>query len=188
MIKHYRVTEILEVFSDFDSIPRQILENASDRGNRVHDYCSRYALGGTVLIVDEDCKPYFDSFKKWFDEFVEEVFLSEERFYIDSAMLTGKLDLYCRVEGMGDALVIDIKTPQQQKCSWELQTAAYQWLLSENGHTPSGRGVLMLSKKGSMAKFVKHDQYLFCKELYTGLLEAYKYFDMRGENKYTREK
>jgi hypothetical protein len=176
------------MFSDFDHIPPKIIDNAKDRGTRVHDYCSRHALGGTILSIDKDCEPYFESFTKWFDEYVEEVFFSEERYYFDSAMLTGKLDLYCRAEGIGDALVIDIKTPQKQKASWLLQTAAYQWILEGNGLNPSGRGVLMLSNKGKMAKFVKHYRYEESRDLYKGLLDAYAFFDIAGENKYSKEK
>ncbi|MCK5345919.1 MAG: hypothetical protein KAR20_21060, partial [Candidatus Heimdallarchaeota archaeon] len=110
--KHYRVTSILEPFIDFSHIPPSVLENASDRGTRVHDYCSRYAMGGIVVCIDDDCKPYFKSFKQWFDQFVKEVHISEVRFYSDLAKLTGKLDLFCKVEGISEGVLIDLKTPQ----------------------------------------------------------------------------
>ena len=182
------MSSVLGIFSDFDGIPPKILNNAADRGTRVHDYCSRYALGGTILSIDDDCKPYFKSFTKWFDMLVKEVFISEERLFCDTRNLTGKLDLFCKVEGISGALVIDIKTPQQYKGGWMLQTAAYQWLLEENGYEPLKRGVLMLSNKGKIAKFVENTEYAFCKNLFSGLLRAYSFYDNLGENKYEREK
>lgn len=185
--KYYRVTSILSPYSDYDHIPRETLEKASDRGTRVHDYCSAYALGATVIGIDDDCKPYFNSFKEWFDMLDVEVFFSEKRFFSKKAMLTGKIDLVCRVEGVSDCVVIDIKTPQSQLVSWKLQTAAYQWLLKDNGHTVVHRGCLMLSNKGRTAKFARYDDFEEAWGIYKGLLEAYTYFDAVGQNKFSRK-
>lgn len=187
MDKYYRVTSILSPYSDYDHIPKETLERASVRGSRVHDYCSAYALGGTVIDVDEDCKPYFKSFKKWFNMLEVEVFFSEKRFFSKKAMLTGKLDLFCRVDGISDAVVIDIKTPQSHLATWQLQTAAYKWLLRDNGFTVMDRGCLMLSRNGAVAKFVRHDNFDDAWGIYKGLLDAYAYFDCVGQNKYSRE-
>lgn len=187
MDKYYRVTSILSPYSDYDLIPPGTLKKASDRGSSVHDYCSAYALGGTVIDVDDDCKPYFKSFKEWFDMLNVEVFFSEKRFFSRKAMLTGKLDLFCSIEGISDCVVIDIKTPQSHLATWQLQTAAYQWLLQDNGFTVMNRGCLMLKKDGRMAKFVEHKDFDGAWGIYKGLLEAYAYFDIVGENKYSRK-
>ncbi len=187
--KYYRVTEVLQPFSDFDHIPEKNVKRAADRGQRVHDYCSAYALGGTIIDVDIDCKPYFKSFKLWFNEYVTEVHISEQRFYSRGDMLTGKLDLYCFSQSMGGNLIIDIKTPQIYSASWQLQTAAYQRLLMVNEITPAinGRGCLMLSRKGHMAIFKPQEDFEGAWNIYQGLLNAYIFFDLSGVNRYTRQ-
>lgn len=176
----YRVTQILERFSDFGSIPNEVLLTATDRGTRVHDYCSSHALGGTLLNIDDDCAPYFDSFTQWFDKYVTTVHFSEERFYDEKKMLTGKIDLYCFSEEMGGNIIIDIKTPQNYIPIWQLQIAAYQKLMENQDFHPKidRNGCLMLNKNGKMARYIPLQDYETIWNLFEGLLNIHVFLNI----------
>lgn len=163
-----RVTEILSPWTNFDSIPPDVLRNAADRGTRVHAHCEHYANLAQLYAcgmfdmssVESDCLPYVLSYTQWFDENVEEVYLQEERIYCDEHLFCGKPDCIVRLKNdkPGHLTIIDIKTPQSPSLSWMLQLGAYQYLVEtyKPEYTISRRGALMLKKTGSEAKFVEY--------------------------------
>lgn len=170
-----RVTEVLSPFSDFSHIEPAVLANAADRGSRVHDYCEAHAKHLFVFDVDKDCKPYFESFKRWFDETVEEVAVVEERFYSDTYRITGKVDLICRLKGDECFSIVDYKTPASVSLTWDLQSAAYRLLTADRVPTER-RLILMLPKDGSDAKVIEFTNHEQAQELYLNALKLYRYF------------
>jgi len=142
-----RVTEIISPWSGLDKIPEATLQYAADRGTRVHSYCTRYAIGDFVVSVDADCRPYFDSFRRWFDSQVESVLLAEERFIHPLLNYTGQIDLYVILKSAESALV-DIKTPVTSYPIWAMQLSAYRSLLAAHNHFPERIGSLQLSPEG----------------------------------------
>lgn len=162
-----RVTEILSPWVDFSKIDPQVLQNAADRGTRVHLHCENYAnlLGlhachmFDLTTVDDQCLPYVQSYIGWFDENVDAVYECEKRVYCDQQMFCGKPDQIVHLKGdPEDCLtLIDIKTPASKQKSWNLQTAAYMYLI--NFYTDisvSKRGTLMLKKSGKVGVFSEH--------------------------------
>lgn len=161
-----RVTQVIGYWNDFSSIPQDVLSKAADRGTRVHKYCEEYCrlfqIFGTAFFdkegVDADCKPYVISFINWFDKMVVRVTLQEERLYDDEYMVCGKPDFVGELVGdNGYTSLIEIKTPQQHKKSWAVQTAGYCRLLHVNGmQVPRRRLALILDKDGGPARIVEY--------------------------------
>jgi hypothetical protein len=140
--KYPSVTEILEPWVDFSMVKPEVLRAAQIRGNVVHDVCAGYAkFGFTAKAVPQRYRGYFDSFRRWFDEEVEEVLAAEERIFCDALRVCGQLDLLIRLRHYPDNLpiIVDIKTPTVSQKTWEAQVAAYKFL-AEN-HT----GMLLLT-------------------------------------------
>lgn len=187
--KHFRVTEVLEPFVDFSMIPPQVLENASRRGNRVHDLCEDYVKTGETFCPVLSDKPYLESFMKWFDSRVEVYYFAEHRITSDSARLTGQIDLLVKMKGDAEgATLVDIKTCAQEAVSWKLQTAAYQWLCEEELKcVVIRRGSLLLNKNGGGPNFFEYDDYSYHWKVFKGLLETHMFFDHHEENPYRKK-
>lgn len=160
MERYRRVTEILSPFTDFSMIAPHVLENAADRGTRTHHFCELYIKNLLIEPVDEDCKPYFESFVQWYDFMVSEVLHVEQRLFCDDWKITGQIDLICRLKDSDTIYIVDLKTPQSTSKTWALQTAAYQYLAEKNFGIKVGyRGCLMLNKNGDVPKMVGYENY-----------------------------
>lgn len=163
---YQRITEILSVFSDFSQIDPATLANAADRGTRTHKFCELYINNLLLQPIDEDCKPYFESFVKWFDEMVKEVVYCEERLLCDKFKITGQIDLLLTLKGENKPIIVDLKTPQSESKTWRLQTAAYLYLARQNWDKDiNRRACLMLDRNGGEPKFKEYaskgDEQLF---------------------------
>lgn len=175
-----RVTEVLKPYSGLDGIDERVLARAADRGTRVHDFCELYARNLLIEDPDEDCKIYVEAFKEWFDNAVDEVIMMEERLNSATYKLSGKFDLLVRFKGDDELTIVDIKTPQNQSKTWNLQTAAYRILLRDvKGIEANRRGCLMLpndSPTKRSAKFVEFVDHEVDQDLYLSALQLYRFF------------
>lgn len=164
-----RVTEVLERYSDFSNVPEHHLKNASDRGSRVHDFCDLYARNLLIEEVDEDCKPYFNAFKSWFDNYVDRVVMTEQRLNCPHYRISGKPDLV--VEMQGEPVLIDLKTPQTVSKTWRLQTAAYRYLL-EHFTELNIKRTLVLQLPCKLDMSVKVHEYVSYEEDFSNFLQC----------------
>lgn len=174
-----RVTEPLQGFSKYDLIDPVVLDNAKDRGTRVHKACEMHAKGllFDMCMVDDDCKNYVECFKKWFDDNVSDVIFTERRFYDDEYKLTGCVDLVAMLKETQEVALIDIKATYSVGLSWSLQTAAYQMMLDNSSVLISKRMALNLPKTGSKVKVVEYDDYSNDLRMYLNCLELYRYLN-----------
>jgi len=127
-----RVSDILKIFSDFDSIPPEILERKANIGTRVHSAIAEYILLGTgEEFLEESDLGYFNSWKLWYHEGEEKLIrFSETRLYDDRKMYTGAIDGVWSDEGGARNYLIDWKTSAKENpLVWPLQAALYQELL-----------------------------------------------------------
>lgn len=177
---YLRVTQVLEPFSKLDTIDKDTLANAADRGTRVHTFCEMHALNLFVDEYDEDCKNYVDSFKEWYDSMVVKLLYNEKRLNSAKYRISGKFDMVVQLKGDPDDCftLLDIKTPASVSQSWSLQTAAYQILLSDEMNFKVHRRIcLQLPKQGGQAKvveFLKHEE---DQRLYLAALSLYRHFN-----------
>jgi hypothetical protein len=173
---YWRVTEVLKRYVDFSNIDPVVLAKAAERGTRVHGFCSLYARGVPTPFVDEDCQGYVESFKRWFDKYVDKVHVNEDRFYCDGLMITGAIDLVVSIKNDEKLCIVDLKTPATISKSWRLQTSAYEYLYNRNNDNEANRrAVLQIKKDGKPAVFHEHDDPNDWKT-YLGILRAERYF------------
>ena len=172
-----RVTEILKPYTSFEGINPAVLEKAADRGTRVHGYCELYTQNLLIEKVDNDCRPYVNSFIQWYDAMVEDVWHQEYRLSCQKYRFTGKLDMIATIKGDDHEALIDIKTPQQASCSWKLQTAAYRYLVRVNdGIDLKRRLCLMLDRKGGLPKVVEYTDHENDERLFLSAAELFHFF------------
>lgn len=174
---HFRVTEILKPYVSFDGIDPAVLARAADRGTRVHKYCELYVQNLLIEKIDEDCKPYVESFIQWFDKRVEKVWASEVRLSCSKYLVSGKFDLLVTINGDTKETLIDYKTPQQVNPSWKLQTAAYRYLLrATQGIDVPRRVCLILDKDGGLPNFKEHTEHENDERLFFNAVELFHFF------------
>lgn len=157
-MKMISVTRALNPFSDFSKIPPDILNYASDRGSRVHAACAEYALDhllgvDSILTYDWDVSPFFDSFKRWFDDYVQQVFFVEEEFADPTLGFFGHPDLGVELID-GRKVVPDLKTPATESPTWKAQLAAYIHLVNQSPKYGGGFScgfALQLHREGRLA-------------------------------------
>lgn len=179
-LDHVRVTDVLAPYHNFSDINPEVLANAARRGELVHQLCELHASSLFIPEIDEDCKPYFEAFIKWFDSTVKETVCLEQRINSQKYKLSGKCDMVVILKYDELPTIVDIKTPQITHNSWQLQTAAYRLLLREElGINCHRRLCIKLPKKGSMAVTVEYENHVRDERLFLNALELYRFFETK---------
>lgn len=169
-MKTYHVTEVVGAFSDYSAVRPEVLENAAQRGRRVHSGCAAYARKLPVLCLKPEDAGYFESFKQWFDAYVARVFFVEKRFACGVFGITGMVDLGCGLID-GRRVIVDHKTPAGESRTWRGQVAAYKYLAEKaEGVRFDGIMALQLDGKGGPAKGRVYDEEIA--EAWAGFLSA----------------
>lgn len=173
-----RVTEIIKPYTQYDKIPRQILENAASRGTTVHAICAGIAQGAWVPdeMIDEGLKGYVASFKAWSSRYAQKYIIVEKRFTDYELGYTGQLDFVVLAHD-GDLWLVDIKTSARHQKHYCIQMAAYAKLLERNHIQISGAMLVYLSKDGDEPKV--HTLSDMCEEteVFFSALTCWKYFN-----------
>ncbi len=162
-----RVTEILYPFSGIKDINPDIVQNAADRGTRTHKVCESIVMGLGEWDVDDQIRPYVESFKQWWD-LGHEVLAVEQRFYDDEYMLTGAVDLILRTDECD--IIIDLKTSYKPSKTWPLQGSAYAKMARQSGYNIQKIQFLHLNRYGLKPRIYEYpdqwDTYLSCWHVY----------------------
>ena len=121
------VTQIMEPLERkaYGDISPITLENAADRGTRLHRSVEQYLKYG-FQSVDDDCSGYFDSFLKFMEQHKDwKPVHSEYRFYHPVFLYAGTADLvFSTPKG---TILVDLKTTAQaHKKMWGVQLGAYK--------------------------------------------------------------
>lgn len=176
-MKKFSVTTVLGPFAGFGHINPDVLEHAARRGTRVHTGALCYALNLPCFILEEEDLGYFESFRNWFDDNVDEV-LAVEKLMVDEELgFFGHVDLAAMV--WGHVTVVDYKTPSVESPLWKAQLAAYRHLAvrslkvdNEDCRCMS----LLLRKDGSPAKGIPYQDSESDFAAFLSALNAYRYF------------
>ncbi len=144
--EHYtRVTTILYPFSGLEKIDPEILQNAADRGTKVHKICEGIVNGLGELSVEPNVAGYVQSFKKWWDTKPEIVEI-EKRFWNDDWQITGQVDFIIKTDdGMA---IVDLKTSSKPSKTWSVQGNAYAFLARNAGYDIKQIFFIHLQKDG----------------------------------------
>ncbi len=162
-----RVTEILYPFSGLKDVDPYRVQHAAERGTKVHKICESIILGFGEWNVDEETKPYVESFKLWWQQ-GHNVIAVEERFYDDEYMLTGAVDMIVRTPECD--IIVDIKTSYKPSKTWPLQGSAYAHMARKAGYDAQKIHFLHLDREGGHPRIYDYqdawDMYLHCWNVY----------------------
>jgi len=168
--KYTRVTEILYPFSGLQTIPEHIVMNAAERGTKVHNICESIMKGLGDWGVDEETKPYVDSFNKWWS-LGHKVLSIEQRFFCSELMITGQVDMILETDN--GAVILDLKTSSKPSKTWPLQGSAYAYMAKQAGYDIKGIHFLHLSRLGNEPTLHVYDDQF---ELFKKCRDVYKHF------------
>jgi hypothetical protein len=145
--------EILATYQDWSKVSEELLKAAAARGTYIHDLCFSHVK----KIFTFSTSPYVQSFKLWFDEYVDEVILAEDRLYDDVHRFSGQPDLICEMRDK-TICTVDYKSPITEGKLWKLQLAAYLHLATKNGIQSTRTMALLLSPEGKIARAIVYPE------------------------------
>ncbi len=140
-----RVTKVLYPFSGLDKIDPLIVAHAAERGTKVHKICESIISGLGELGVDDETRPYVESFKQWWAQ-GHDVIMMEQRFWCDRLEITGQVDLIIKKDN--ELVIIDLKTSSKPSLTWRAQGSAYAYLAKQAKHDIRKVQFLHLNKHG----------------------------------------
>lgn len=176
-----RVTTIANLFSDFSSIDKDVLEAAALRGSNVHKLCAAYAQGFLVSECPEVYQGYLDSFSQWANDNIDSIILCEHRRFCRRYMITGEVDFVAKMKGEDTLTLIDIKTSTARYPSWDVQMGGYHYLLNETlPEMPIEKALLIRLKKDGAKPIVNRVTDLDAAEdVFFHALECYNYMKLK---------
>lgn len=98
-----------EVFGDgeFSNIPQHILDEAINRGKKVHESIENFILTGEVKI-EFKYAPYMAAFMEWYNKYTPEFIASELMLMSEELGYKGIIDMVAKIDN--EIIVIDTKT------------------------------------------------------------------------------
>ena len=152
-----RVSDVLRPYQDWSAVPDRYMEPALERGSFVHLWCRNYALKIWTPVSLDQYRGYIESFRGWFDRYVQKVFFVEQEFKDEDLGFSGRPDIGCLLRGETEGLLPDYKTSTTNQRWWIGQSAAYLHLVKKAGFPISRAGSLKLNPDGRAAKFIPCD-------------------------------
>lgn len=142
------VTDILSPWVDSD----WYTEESRDRGHAVHAAIQADLQGKYVIPLPRKWRGYWDSYRRWADEFRPETIMIEKRLIDERLRYCGQLDACAVVKkiGQGNAGLIDFKTSIAKHKIWPIALSGYRNLLAVNGIMTAWAGNLRIREDGSM--------------------------------------
>jgi CRISPR/Cas system-associated exonuclease Cas4 (RecB family) len=150
---YLRVTQILYPFSGLEKIDPEIVAKAGIRGTKVHKICEAIAQGLGELGVEDETKPYVESFKNWWEKGIDVVEI-EKRFWDDELFITGQVDFIINTP-LG-LTIVDLKTSSKPSKTWQVQGCAYAYLAKKAGYDIKRILFIHLSKLGKAPKIYEY--------------------------------
>lgn len=172
-----RVTEILQNYTGYEFVPKNVLENAANRGTAVHAICAGIARGAFIpeAMIAEEYAGYVDSFRKWQIANVKAFEIIEKRYHDEERGFTGQVDfvVVCNDE---KRYLVDIKTTAKPYRTHNVQLGAYTLLLNSAGVAIDGCMLVYLDRTADFPNVVVLESTDKEKHIFQCALECYKYF------------
>jgi len=172
-----RVTEILNPFAQYHSVPKLILNKAAAKGTKVHALCAAIAKGAWLpeSMIDEELQGYIRSFEAWATE-VQEFTIIEQRYQHDEMKYTGQLDFVVKLHD-DESYLVDLKTSSKPQKTYPVQMAAYHALLSKHGIEVKGALLVYLDKEGAYPDIHHINDFTNEFNTFTAALTCWNYFN-----------
>lgn len=147
-----RISSVASAFAGYAGILPAVLENARDRGERVHKII--YNIMSDLPVPNEMYKfkdttlhTYLESWSQFYSPYLgSKIVLQEERIDDDATMLTGEPDLI--IEHQGKLKLFDWKCSYSVGKHWRLQGSGYHYLASTAGLKVDEIYFIKLDKNG----------------------------------------
>ena len=148
------VTTVLEKYSPYGNINKRVLELAQVRGTTVHSACFTICRGLPLFPHPlPEYLPRINSFRRWFDQNVDEVLEIEPELVDHDLRYKGHPDLIIVSRNFGLCLP-DIKTAEMYQPIWVAQLSAYYMLAKKIGYVSEFTFSLMLDSGGGLPRIV----------------------------------
>lgn len=154
--RYARCTAIISDPTKFDHIDPAVLKAKCALGTEVHEFIEN-EIKDEFFPVSQAAALYCASFQKWSKALEPEFLHSEERYYDDERLITGKIDCIVSIAGSFPTLV-DFKTSAlEDKSGWPRQAHMYFYLLKQNGITIAPRFLFVkLDKRGGFPQVYEY--------------------------------
>jgi predicted RecB family nuclease len=199
-----RVTDVLKIICDknledfkksvglkyFD----KIMQNAAARGIRFHsstEFMEKNIKDKTAIDIylraakakNPEIAPAIETYHDWFVENVIEVIATEERMQCDLHGITGQIDLLCKLKGFDNIILVDKKFTAKMQKKYDLQTAAYAYLIERKYKILPHRMILRFDKTGKMEmRDIPPGNFELDFETYKAALKIYRYFEGNNDS------
>jgi hypothetical protein len=173
-----RVTEPLSIwFRDAtQGVNPALIDAAAERGTAAHSYFAAHCQNLFVPALPEEIQGYFESFKTWFDKYVDHVFFVEQEMTDEALGLVGHSDAGLRLVD-GRVVIVDWKTPVAESKTWGPQISAYLHLAKKNRPEKYvGCMALQPKRDGGTAKATVYQYSDEMFAIYSSALNCYRYF------------
>lgn len=169
------VTTIMNPLSNdkYSGISERVLEKAAGRGTAIHNSIENY-LKFDIDDIEQEYRPYFDAFLKFWNTFNPECIRSELHVYHKLFRYSGTCDLLCKIDGK--LILIDYKsTADIYEMTCRIQLEAYWQALASHGIMADEKWIVHLKKDGSysIAKFPTKDSFAW--RVFGSLKTVYDY-------------
>lgn len=183
-----RVTEVLRVYTNYDKVPKQILDRAAARGTSVHALCAAIAKGDWIPegMIDEELRGYVKSFRKWADQEVEKFVIIEQRYSCDVLEYSGQLD-YVVLNKNDELWLVDLKTSATHQKTHIIQMAAYKHLLTKQDIKIKGAILVYLDKSGGEPSIERYEHLGKEMVVFVSALTCHEYFNKKGKKHATTD-
>lgn len=151
--KYTRVTTVLYPFSGLDKLDPEVVKHAAERGTKVHKICEGIIQGLGEIGIEDETRPYVESFKKWWGE-GHKVVLMEQRFYHETKQIQGQADLI--IETAEGLAIVDLKTSSKESPTWIAQGNAYAMLAKNEGYDIKRILFVHLSRTGKEPRVIEY--------------------------------
>ena len=149
-----RVSDIAGAFAPYRDIPRDVLENAANRGKEVHQLIHERFLN--IPDTDNKWPKYMMSWERFWQPYRNsEVLLQEKRLYYDSWMITGQIDMIAIINGA--VTLIDWKCTAATSPHWKIQAGGYDLLAQRAGFKIDNWIFVRLDKGGGDPQVIQYD-------------------------------
>lgn len=169
------VTEVLSKYQNYSFTKQEYLA----RGTLIHGWIENY-IKGLFCPMPFPLEKYCESFKKWYEKNVGEVYSVEERLYDDDLMFCGKPDFIGKLKTDTKNCIVDWKSSQGLNKFWQAQMSAYIYLTEKNYNPNPNKALsLRLMKDGTEARPHAYDMKNMIADFNGGFLpalNAHRYF------------
>lgn len=171
------VTQILGKYADFSHVPEAVLESACIRGSAVHLACTNMAQG-VWSPVPTEYRGYVTSFSRWFHQYVDRVYLIEERLTDEANQFTGQPDLVCTLKGSSALVLVDLKTSAAPQPLWAVQLSTYLALCEKRGLDVTRCFSLRLKGDGTTPSIREYtDSWRECYSIFLSALNVWRWMN-----------